>query len=65
MTGHAGQVRAVVTGTGSLEIKWPLNPPTTSRRPEGDGGSSEGGRDLPDMAPNQNFVKRILIEGDS
>ena len=31
MTGHAGQVRAVVTGTGSLEIKWPLNPPTTSR----------------------------------
>ena len=32
MTGHAGQVRAVVTGAGSLEIKWPLNPPTTSRR---------------------------------
>ena len=30
MTGHAGQVRAVVTGAGSLEIKWPLNPPTTS-----------------------------------
>ena len=32
MTGHAGQVRAVVTGAGSLEIKWPSNPPTTSRR---------------------------------
>ena len=25
MTGHAGQVRAVVTGAGSLEIKWPSN----------------------------------------
>ena len=32
MTGHAGQVRAVVTGAGSPEIKWLLNPPTTSRR---------------------------------
>ena len=35
MTGHAGQVRAVVTGTGSFEIKWPSNPPTTSRRTRG------------------------------
>ena len=47
MTGHAGQVRAVVTGAGSLEIKWPLNPPTTSRRafPVGRAGRTHrGGR---------------------
>ena len=50
MTGHAGQVRAVVTGTGSLEIKWPLNPPTTSRRGGRDSPGSLERRDSPDQA---------------